>query len=240
MKVKKIYAVLVLCLCSVLMLTGCFFLGKMLEHVSKLKTSSPFQSSEQNSVEEVKIIDPTLELPVFTADFTKERQVATGSVCTLLASAVVSDRGTVTYQWYKNNVNSNGGGTIIPGADKEAYDVDTSEIGTTYYYVVATNNHGNRISKSTSAVWEITIWPLGTWKQDEVGCKYVMEDGRYLEDMWINIKGLTYHMDSDGYRTIGWYQEGDYMFYFNESGELQRNTITPDGKRVNENGVMIS
>ena len=67
-----------------------------------------------------------------------------------------------------------------------------------------------------------------------------MEDGRYLEDMWINIKGFTYHIDSDGHRAVGWYQKGNYMFYFNESGELQRNTITPDGKRVNENGVMIS
>ena len=48
------------------------------------------------------------------------------------------------------------------------------------------------------------------------------------------------HMDSEGHRAVGWYQEGDYMFYFNEGGELQRNTTTPDGHTVNENGVMIS
>ena len=47
-------------------------------------------------------------------------------------------------------------------------------------------------------------------------------------------------MDSEGHRAVGWYQEGDYMFYFNEGGELQRNTTTPDGHTVNENGVMIS
>ena len=137
-------------------------------------------------------------------------------------------------------MNSNGGGTIIAGAEEESYDVDTSEAGTTYYYAVATNNHGDRIAKSTSAVREITVWPLGTWQQDEVGFKYVMEDGTYPADMWIDIEGFTYHMDSEGHRAVGWYQEGDYMFYFNEGGELQRNTTTPDGHTVNENGVMIS
>lgn len=242
MKVKKISAVLAVCLCSAMLLTGCSFsdfFDKVLGNVSEPETSSSSSSSKQESAE-VKTVDPTLELPAFTVDLTGTTQVTAGSVCTLSAPAAVSDGGTVTYQWYKNNVNSNGGGTIIAGAEEESYDVDTSEAGTTYYYAVATNNHGDRIAKSTSAVREITVWPLGTWQQDEVGFKYVMEDGTYPADMWIDIEGFTYHVDSEGHRAVGWYQEGDYMFYFNEGGELQRNTTTPDGHTVNENGVMIS
>ena len=67
-----------------------------------------------------------------------------------------------------------------------------------------------------------------------------MEDGTYPSNTWMEIDGNTYHMDENGYRSTGWYQEGDNAYYLNENGELQRNTTTPDGYTVDENGVRVS
>ena len=39
----------------------------------------------------------------------------------LTCEAGITGEGTVTYQWYKNNVNSNGGGTPIEGATEVTY-----------------------------------------------------------------------------------------------------------------------
>lgn len=79
----------------------------------------------------------------------------------LTCEAGITGEGTVTYQWYKNNVNSNGGGTPIEGATEVTYQVDTSAEGKDYYYVVATNTVGNTVSMATSTVTEVTVIPAG-------------------------------------------------------------------------------
>ena len=52
----------------------------------------------------------------------------------LTVEATVSE-GTLSYQWYRNNVDSNGGGTAIDGATEATYTPPTTESGTIYYYV---------------------------------------------------------------------------------------------------------
>jgi hypothetical protein len=63
------------------------------------------------------------------------------NVETLNVTAGVSDGGTLSYQWYKNITNSNIGGT--PVASTQNYTVPTDTIGTSYYYVVITNENTN-------------------------------------------------------------------------------------------------
>ena len=242
MKLKKIAAVCVLCLCSAMVLSGCSFsefFDKIMGNVSEPEADSSAGGTVQQEVD-AKTVDSTLDAPEFVENLGGSSQFTVGSDLTLSVQATVSDGGTVTYQWYKNNVNSNGGGTAIEGAEKSSYTVDTSEAGTVYYYVVATNTQGDRIYKSTSSIQEVNIWPLGFWQQDDVGFRYLLEDGTYPTNLWIHIEGQTYRVDGEGHRAVGWYQEGDYMYYFNEAGELQRNTTTPDGHMVDDNGIMIS
>ncbi|MBO4663684.1 MAG: bacterial Ig-like domain-containing protein [Bacteroidaceae bacterium] len=56
-----------------------------------------------------------------------------------------------TFQWYKNTVNSTEGGVAIDGATSTSYKPSTNELGTTYYYCVATNSVGSKAS-NVSAV----------------------------------------------------------------------------------------
>jgi len=62
----------------------------------------------------------------------------------------------LSYQWYINTVNSNSGGTLIPGATASSYEVPTGKSGLTeYYYCVVTSTRiesGRTTSVTTDAV----------------------------------------------------------------------------------------
>ena len=244
MRIRKMIMTAACCLCTAVFLTGCsmtdIFNHMIGEQTTEETDSTSVSTSSTQQDVDVKEVDASLEAPTFGADLTGTTRLTKGCTFSMACAATVTDGGKISYQWYKNNVNSNGGGTPIEGATEETYTVDTSEEGTTYYYVVATNTKGDKINKATSTIREVVVWPLGTWQQDETGYRYVMEDGTYPADCWIDIDNNTYHMDADGHRSTGWYQEGDYQYYFNEAGELQRNTTSPEGYSLNEHGVRVS
>ena len=76
-------------------------------------------------------------------------------------SVTTTGEGTVTYQWYKNNTNSNEGGEEIPGAVGNTYTIPKEEVTTdlngTYYYVVVTQKYGSSIVTVTSAPALLTV-----------------------------------------------------------------------------------
>lgn len=59
----------------------------------------------------------------------------------------------------------------------------------------------------------------GEWKQDATGWWYQNDDGSYPVNQWQEIGGKQY--------------------YFNETGYMLVNTVTPDGKQVGSDGAMI-
>ncbi|HEX6914231.1 MAG TPA: hypothetical protein VF145_03265, partial [Chitinophagaceae bacterium] len=67
-------------------------------------------------------------------------------------SVSATGTGTLTYQWYSNTVNSNTGGTLIPGATNASYSAPVSSVGTTYYYVEVTGDCGAVTSNTASVV----------------------------------------------------------------------------------------
>ncbi|MCL2721236.1 MAG: InlB B-repeat-containing protein [Treponema sp.] len=81
----------------------------------------------------------------------------------LIVTSNVSDGGTLTYQWYRNTVNSTTEGTIISGANSVNYQPPRDRVGTVFYYVVITNtipNNGDggiKIRQRFSNVAGITI-----------------------------------------------------------------------------------
>ena len=97
----------------------------------------------------------------------------------LTVEATVTNGGTVTYQWYRNTVNSNGGGTPIEGATEATCVPELTEEGITYYYVVATNTLDKSMSKATSSTIEVQVLPAGEWIQNETGWWYRYDDGSY-------------------------------------------------------------
>ena len=62
---------------------------------------------------------------------------------TLSVAASANSSGPVTYQWFKNPMNSNVGGTAIPGETNATYVVNTYTSGTSYYYAVASTGSGS-------------------------------------------------------------------------------------------------
>jgi len=83
--------------------------------------------------------------PSFTAHPTATMSYTKGKTASNL---VVAASGTPapTFQWYKNTVNSTEGGVAIGGATSTSYKPSTKELGTTYYYCVATNSEGSATS----------------------------------------------------------------------------------------------
>ena len=58
------------------------------------------------------------------------KTLAEGELATLEVAASVNDGGTLSYQWYQNTINSNAGGTPIPGETNQSYQAPTDQEGT--------------------------------------------------------------------------------------------------------------
>ena len=89
-----------------------------------------------------------------------------GNTHTLAVTATAPDSGDLSYQWYRNNVNSNSGGTIIDGATGETYAAPIHALGTTYYYVIVTNT--NILAKSKKEQTQVSNAVELTVKPDDV------------------------------------------------------------------------
>ena len=66
----------------------------------------------------------------------------------------VDPNTTVSYQWYVNTTASTEGGTAVKDANKADFTVPSGELGTFYYYVVAS---GDGLESATSKVVEVTV-----------------------------------------------------------------------------------
>lgn len=240
MTIKKKGVMAAVLLGGALMLSGCSFsdfmdrwMGMEIE-----STKEPVVTASSGEDQDIKTVDSSLEAPAFTRDLGGSMQMTVDSEYTLHVEATVSDGGTVTYQWYRNNTNANGGGTLIQGAVGQDYTVDSSTTGTNYYYVVATNTQGDRIAMSTSQTQSVSVWDQGQWVQEsDGGWSYTLSDGTKVVGSWMIIDGKTYYFNDSGRRSTGWTVIGETEYYFNENGELQRNAATPDGASTDENGA---
>lgn len=77
------------------------------------------------------------------------------------------------------------------------------------------------------------------------------EDGRYwqyygyqdepLKDEWIEDKGKTYYLDSNGNMKTGWVTNSSdgNRYYMGEDGAMVKNAFTPDGRYVGPDGVTV-
>lgn len=167
----------------------------------------------------------------------------------ITVEATVSE-GTLSYQWYRNNVDSNGGGTAIDGATEATYTPPTTESGTLYYYVVVTNTVGDGVQLTASGTKCVTITEqeaatddteateeTGSWQQSGDNWWYQREDGTYPANGWEEIKGKWYLFDENGYIRTGWYQWGDNWFYFDENGAMVCDADI-DGYHLGSDGIM--
>lgn len=242
-------------LCCMPMLTACSFREtlKILWN-SEEKPSGEETAKLSNTKMKAANIDTNVEVPTIGEGLGDPATYGlNGEAEPIVVEASVDDGGTLSYQWYRNNVDSNGGGTIIEGAVENSYIPPTSEAGTSYYYVVVTNTIGEGIQMQTSATKCITVTEEpaeviapeegsesadaeGTWIRNENGGQFMYADGTLATAKWEQIEGESYVFDENGYVRTGWYQEGPNWYYLNELGALVRDADV-DGYHLGPDGV---
>ena len=85
-----------------------------------------------------------------------------GATATALSvEATVSDGGTLTYQWYKNEVK-------ITGATSKSYSPSTTTAGTFKYKVVVTNTNNN-VNGKTTATADSSATVTVNGNEDKIG-----------------------------------------------------------------------
>ncbi len=100
------------------------------------------------------------------------------------------------------------------------------------------------------------------WFENETGWFYVKADGSYARGEWLDLDGVRYWIDPDGYMATGWRQftNGDWYyfgkssgamstnrwvedngkwFYLGSQGTLLKDTVTPDGYTLGADGAWI-
>lgn len=122
--------------------------------------------------------------------------IVTGSsvVCALndraeiSVSATVSDGGSLSYQWYQSLTNSTAGAVAISGAISDTLTVDTSSVGTLYYYCLVTNTSGGQTATALSGIIPVTV---GELTLDSISVKSLPTKTVYIVGDKLDTAGLT-------------------------------------------------
>ncbi len=94
------------------------------------------------------------ETPVFTSNLGSTQSVTSGESLTLAVEASVSDGGTLSYQWYKDD-------QTIPGATSASFTIDSvDESDKGSYKVEVTNTLNGETATATSNICAVTVTDL--------------------------------------------------------------------------------
>lgn len=206
MKIKRIALFLSILLPISVFSSGCAVPGALSDFVNKvIGAEVPVNSVSTTSLDGIlfdeKEIDTSIAAPTFDQDLGADYNVAIGSPATLEVSASAPE-GQIRYQWYHTTTKVDGGGTKIEGATEASYSPESSEAGTSYYYVVAYAEVNQKVNLTVSQISGVTVWNEGNWQKDEAagGYRYVIPgDGSYPVDLSMDIQGTAYRFDTEGF-----------------------------------------
>lgn len=78
----------------------------------------------------------------------------------------------------------------------------------------------------------------GGWQNDNGKYWYRLDDGMFPQNSWLQLGDNWYFFDSDGYMLQNeWKTWKGNEYYFGSDGIMLRNTRTPDGRKVDANGI---
>ena len=241
-RLKRVIAVVSLIMAMTLF-TGCS-VGETWDllwgHNNADETATSGMTFDPNAVK----VDESVSAPVFTKNLEGSRTYAIGDPAEeLQVEAAQEAEGVITYQWYVNTVDSNGGGEKIIGATAEAYAPDTQKEGRFYYFVVATHTIDKKINLSTSAIAEIIIdpnqepaeavaaeEPQKGWVETDKGWYYYGEDGQPIKNKSsVEIEGKIYNFNEEGLMRTGWYEGKKDWYYLGKDGAMIAESFIEDG-----------
>ncbi len=114
--------------------------------------------------------------------YTKGAEAASLTVEAEHKNRPLDNEDVITYQWYSNTTASNEGGTAIAGATSASYSPATAELGTAYYYVVASCGD---LASLTSKVVTVKVTDEAAPESVSIVCDYPYT----LPDSWASLLG---------------------------------------------------
>ena len=91
------------------------------------------------------------------------------------------------------------------------------------------NTNGSSGTQTTKNGW---VSENGSW--------HYYENGTLAKNKWLNVSGKWYYVVSDGSMISNtWKEIGGKSYYFGADGAMYVNTTTPDGNKVDSNGVKV-
>jgi len=166
----------------------------------------------------------------------------------------VRGAGSYELRLYRNG--SGLGATLLTTEDTN-YDFRSLMNRTGSYYVkirpinkVVTDNKGEWVESPVITLDQVMVDAIksgeaggipaswgGTWEKDDNGWWYSYNDGTYVTNGWEEINDKWYFFDETGYMKTGWINWNDKFYYCDETtGAMMKNTTTPDGYMVGEDG----
>lgn len=118
------------------------------------------------------------------------------------------------------------------------------EIGENWYYLYGDGS----CAINTLTPDGFRVDANGVWMQNEPGWIYdeTADVWRYrlgvvgmAAEQWVFVDENWYYLDSEGIMLTGWQEIGENWYYLYEDGSCAINTLTPDGFRVDENGIWM-
>ncbi len=115
-----------------------------------------------------------------------------------------------------------------------------SKINAGYYNSVSNSSSGTSTTTTTTPSTSTTTSDHWVWDSTAQKWWYSYASGGYPAGGWLLIDGYWYCFDSSGWMMTGWILAGGNYYYCDtSSGKMLTNTTTPDGYRVDANGVWI-
>lgn len=113
---------------------------------------------------------------------------------------------------------------------------DGSKVDSTGVKIVAetaTQTVNSNSSLETNTVKNGWISENGSW--------HYYENGKMAKNKWLDLDGKWYYVLSDGAMVSNtWKEIGGKAYYFGSDGSMYVNTTTPDGSKVDSNGVKVT
>lgn len=150
------------CICCVTLTTGCSVTETMDKIMGKTNEAAT-KGVEVQKETDGKVVSDFVSAPEFVKNLEGTVTYTLGAPAEALQVEAVSpdEGGAISYQWYRNNVDVNGGGDAIEGAVSASYIPDISTPGSTYYYVLVTNTVGSELQMTTSSLAEVVVLAAG-------------------------------------------------------------------------------
>lgn len=149
---------------------------------------------------------PSIGTDLSTTEVTYDKDAAATA---LGITASVTDGGTLTYQWYKNDEANTITPTLIDDATEASYTPATSATGSAYYYCVVTNTKDGATATATTNIAKITItegFVPSTYTvtyDANGGTGTIVDSTQYEANASVTLKSGD-GLSKDGYTFVSW------------------------------------